>query len=216
MALRDASSYFRYRKSYASGSSPRRYAGLVAQVNEQLLGWPDAPPGLGQIRRSCCPGGQFRRALSLIPATLSGRRPTSPRPWPMSDFAAFQLGIVIDPVNARGRRPDPEVPEGHHGPVVLYSHVYSHRVDTSGYERGRVGPECYVNRDAERAFCDLENRLGRKFYVGSNPTPSAFCWELGRFSWIESPSSRSRTATVQPRTRDKAGRVGTNRRTRGR
>jgi hypothetical protein len=26
----------------------------------------------------------------------------------------------------------------------------------------------------------LENRLGRKFYVGSNPTPSAFCHLGGR------------------------------------
>ncbi len=31
---------------------------------------------------------------------------------PVSDFAAFQLRIVIDPSTLRGRRPDPEVPEG--------------------------------------------------------------------------------------------------------
>ncbi len=41
--------------------------------------------------------------------------------------------------------------------VILYSHVYSHRVDTGQYEEGRVRPKCYVKRDPERALCGLEN-----------------------------------------------------------
>ena len=57
----------------------------------------------------------------------------------------------------------------------------------------------------------LENRWSRKAPVGSNPTPSAVCWQFRAFRDRVRRAPRPVQPRVQPTARVETGRVGTNR-----